>query len=100
MPGGSSLPQFLAEHLGVRNIKRLPSLHVAQILIWADAFQKQWGRPPGQKSGAIAESPGDTWACGDRALRLGSRGLPGGSSLAKCLDQHRRPRNRKKQPLR
>ena len=35
---------------------------------------------------------GENWQAIDRALRAGSRGLPGGSSLAMLLDEQRGPR--------
>ena len=39
-----------------------------------------------------ALSTDETWAGIDNTLRKGRRGLPGGSSLAKLLDKHRRHR--------
>ncbi len=40
-------------------------------------------------TGSIPESDGETWRAIDTALQRGTRGLPGGSSLARLLHQHR-----------
>jgi hypothetical protein len=69
-----------------------------QILAWADAFNARMASWPGQESGAIAEAPGETWLAVDIALRQGCRGLPGGSSLARALAEHRGARNKKALP--
>jgi hypothetical protein len=96
LPGGSSLPQFLAEHCGARPPK-LPPLSVDQILAWADAWHDQSGEWPTAASGTIPGS-GEKWSAIDMALRRGARGLPGGSSLPKLLCEHRGVRNRKQLP--
>ena len=41
------------------------------------------------RSGPISEAPGETWGAVDAALQKGSRGLPGGSSLALLLADKR-----------
>lgn len=77
LPGGSSLPDILG---------RLPChLTVELVRQWADAHRRRTGAWPSKRSGAIPESPGDTWRAIDDALRGGWRGLAGGSSLAKLL---------------
>lgn len=95
LPGGSSLPQVLAEHRGVRNIADLPELSVEQVLAWADAFHKQTGEWPKQKHWpeAIPDSNGETWANVIQAFALGLRGLPRGESLFDLLARHRGVRN-------
>ncbi len=85
---GFSLVQLLARRRGARNPKRLPPLTQKQILAWARSFFKTEARWPSNRSGPIVQSPGDTWRTIDDALRKGSRGLPGGSSLAKLLRKH------------
>jgi hypothetical protein len=46
------------------------------------------------EDGPIADAPiGTSWRQVDNALRLGLRGLPGGSSLAQLLAAHRDVRN-------
>jgi hypothetical protein len=93
LPDGSSLARLLAQRRGVRNRKALPRLTVEGILAWADAHHKRGGEWPGNKSGPIAEAPGETWMAADMALRKGLRGLLGGSSLAMLLAEHRNVRN-------
>jgi hypothetical protein len=63
---------------------------VALILGWADAHHARTGAWPGSGSGPVPEGPaGETWRRVDNALRLGLRGLAGGSSLAQLLEQER-----------
>jgi hypothetical protein len=90
LPGGSSLPRLLAEKRGVRNKQDLPRLTVDKILAWADAHHKRTNGWPTQGSGPIIDSPGDTWKSVEMALVQGLRGLPGGSSLARIINEHRR----------
>ena len=93
--GGSSLARLLAARRGVRNKKGLPHLTVPQILRWADAFHATHGDwpQPKTKSSGIAGTNGETWLAVDTALRVGQRGLPGGSSLPQILADHRGVRN-------
>jgi hypothetical protein len=74
--------------------KSWPKLTVAQILGWADAHHRRTGRWPSCRSGPIPESPGESWAKVDAALRDGMRGLPGGASLALLLAERRGRRTR------
>src|SRR5262249_10741738 len=64
-------------------------LYISQILGWADAFQERTGRWPNLYSGKIWTQRTDNWRRVDSALRLGLRGLPGGSSLARLLAEQR-----------
>lgn len=93
LPPGDSLPRLLARFRGVRNRKGLPPYTIDQILGWADAYYKQHGRWPLNSDGKIADAPGETWMAVEMALGKGLRGLPGGSSLAKLLAEHRGRRN-------
>jgi hypothetical protein len=89
LPGGSSLAQHLAEHRGYRG-----ALTVERILAWADADHAATGRwPTSWLSVAVRGEPGETWPSLDDALREGRRGLPGGTSLAQLLAEHRRAPN-------
>lgn len=90
---GWSLAQLLAEQRGVRNRKRLPKLKIMQILKWADAFYRRTGAWPNLWSGPIEEAPGETWMGVNAALRVGLRGLVGGSSLGMLLAAKRGVRN-------
>jgi superfamily II DNA or RNA helicase len=90
LPAGLSLAKLLAEHRSVRNRLAPPPLELNQILGWVDAFKHRTGRWPKQSSGPLDEVPGETWKSIDFALVKGKRGLPGGSSLARLVEQHRR----------
>jgi hypothetical protein len=96
--GGSSLARLLAQHRGVRNLRELPPLSPQHILAWSDAYHRRTGRWPTSESGPVAEAPGQTWRGVDQALRVGVRGLAGGSSLARLLAQHRHARNAQRLP--
>jgi len=89
LPGGSSLTWLLAEKRGAENAWTRRILSVEQILAWADAFHERTGKWPNQESGPIQEAPGETWNGVNHALQRGSRGLPGGLSLAKLLAAER-----------
>jgi hypothetical protein len=98
LSGGTTLAKLLAAHLGVRNHMDLPPILEEEILAWADAHFQQTGDWPGQHSGKIPEAPGETWLRVETALRDGTRGLPGGSSLAQLLAEHRGKRNLQRLP--
>lgn len=72
---------------------RKPPLTVANILVWADAHKERTGRWPSANSGVIAGVPNETWNGVNLALTTGVRGLPGRSSLAKLLAEHRGKRH-------
>ncbi len=94
-PGGDTLARFLRRH------GRIPVYRpftVAQVLAWADRFHRRHGRWPISKSGPLDGVRGLTWSLVDNALRVGTRGLPGGSSLAQLLEQHRQVPNRRNAP--
>jgi hypothetical protein len=91
--GGSSLARFLEKHRGVRNSRNLPSLTTQKILRWADLHHERTGDWPKDASGPISDAPGETWRAMDAALRKGSRGLSGGSTLAQLLESERGKRN-------
>jgi hypothetical protein len=78
-------------------VARAP-LTVELILGWADAHRARDGRWPQAGSGPVAGAPGETWEAVNRALMRGSRGLPGGSSLASLLAEHRGKRNKARAP--
>jgi hypothetical protein len=69
-------------------------LTIPGILAWADAWRIAFGRWPKSHVGSVArELKGTTWRQVDNALRLGLRGLAGGSSLAQLLAEQRGCRN-------
>jgi len=94
LPGGMTLPQLLQAERGVRNIRRLPSLQPRRILEWADAYRERTGSWQKALSGPIPDSGGESWRRAESALIVGTRGLPGGDSLAQFLTRHRGMRNR------
>ena len=76
---------------------RLP-LSVELILRWADDHRRRTGRWPTADAGNVSGVPGQTWQAVNRALFAGSRGLPGGSSLARLLAARRGKRNKAQAP--
>jgi hypothetical protein len=68
-------------------------LSVPQILAWADERHARTGSWPKRDAGAIPGSLGETWFKVDKALRNGTRALPGGASLARLLEEERGVRN-------
>jgi hypothetical protein len=96
--GGDTLARLLARHRGKRHARELPELWETKILAWADAHRQRTGEWPMYDSGAIADAPGETWTAVNQALRVGSRGLAGGSSLAQLLAEHRARRMHKPAP--
>jgi hypothetical protein len=96
--GGRSLATLLATKRGARNRRNLPVLTVEQVLAWAKAHHGRTGTWPNDKSGAIAQAPGETWRGVDLALKGGYRGLKGGVSLARLLARELGIRNRTNLP--
>jgi hypothetical protein len=89
----SSLFKLLAKHRGVTRHVRKPSLTERQILQWMDLHKKRTGVWPDERSGPIAEAPGETWGMVQKALRHSKRGLTRRSTLAKLLAEYRGVRN-------
>lgn len=98
LPGGSSLAQLLAKERDTRNIQALPELSVEQILRWADAHHQNTAEWPNANSGQVMVEPGEKWSSLDAALMRGTRGLAGGTSLAKLLVERRNIRNKSHLP--
>jgi hypothetical protein len=98
LPGGSSLIRLLAQQRGARNRLATPPLSVEQILAWADAYHRRTGRWPINTSGSIPGTVGETWRTVDKALRRGTRGLRGRSSLFLVLARHRGLRPGRRRP--
>jgi hypothetical protein len=61
-----------------------------QILAWADAHHDRTGKWPSHRSVLVSDVVDETWSGIDTALRLGYCGFPGGDTLARLLDRHRR----------
>jgi hypothetical protein len=88
LQGGTSLARLLAEKRGASQ-RRKRRLSVDQILFWADGHFAERGEWPTGLSGPVARAPGENWGRIDGALRVGCRGLPGGSSLRRILEENR-----------
>jgi hypothetical protein len=70
-----------------------PPLSMDKILEWSDAHHAATGSWPTARSGPVKDSPFDeTWRAIHSALSKGLRGLPGGSTLARLLGEHRNVR--------
>ena len=93
LPGGSSLGRLLAKNRDKTLKSRGPKLTITRILAWADHHHALTGRWPSGSTGPITDAPGESWKTVDEALRIGRRGLPGGSSIAKLLARRGRKRN-------
>jgi hypothetical protein len=91
LPGGSSLARLLATERGASHKSALPKLSVRQIREWAEDHLDRTGLWPDQESGSIPDTP-ETWKAIEAALRLGLRGLRGGSCLAQLLFSRKRAR--------
>jgi len=89
LAAGRSLARLLAQRRGKRHRSDLPKHSIGQILQWADAYYARHGKWPKTKSGPVAGAKGETWSAINAALSSGSRGLPGGSSLAQLLSAKR-----------
>ena len=73
-------------------------LTIELILAWADAHHAATGRWPRIDSGPVRDHPELNWMQVNRALSEGRRGLPGGTSLADLLQEHRGVRNKQNLP--
>jgi hypothetical protein len=93
LTGGTTVVRLLAACRGRFNLQDPPPLMVGEILAWADAWHRRTGAWPVHGSGKIPDAGGATWAAVNKALIDGRRGLPGGSSLARLLEQWRGVRN-------
>lgn len=70
-----------------REAKSTP-LTEEMILRWVKEWHEREGRYPTKRSGEIPGSGGVTWVAIDANLRVGCRGWPGGSSLARFVAKH------------
>ena len=64
-----------------------PRLSCEQILRWAKDHHRRTGQWPKAYSGAIRGTD-ENWTKIENALRLGLRGLEGGTTLSRLLDEH------------
>jgi hypothetical protein len=85
LPGGDSLARLLQRQRGARNIHALPVLSEGEIMSWALAHRRRTGKWPDAKAGRIIGTHHEKWASVHRALRCGTRGLPGNDTLTRVL---------------
>jgi hypothetical protein len=83
LPGGSTLAKLIIQSR-VRRVAATP-LTVARILRMAYDHWHIMNRWPEVNDEPIAGHPGETWSAINTALEQGTRGLPGGVSLAELL---------------
>ena len=98
LPGGISLAWLLYEHWGVLGHMETPPLTEAYIVELAIQHHRRTGRWPRTASGSVHKTPDETWNRIEQALQKGHRSLPGGSSLARLLQQRLNVRNVQEQP--
>lgn len=96
--GGSSLTRLLEERRGYRCPSRRPRLTHRQILASADAHRRRTGGWPTHVSGRVVGTSNETWMGIESALVRGHRGLRGGYSLARLLEDRRGYRNPANRP--
>jgi hypothetical protein len=89
VPVGTTLRQLLDAYWEDRLLVEPSDLNLEQILAWADAYHDVHGNWPIPNAGPIPWAPRTTWRGIDNCLKQGSRGLPGGSSLLRLLEEHR-----------
>jgi hypothetical protein len=90
LTGGTTLGRLLRERRGVLPATMSEPLAIEQILAWADAHHAATGKWPTTQSGSVRSAPeAITWMAIDKGLRIGTRGLPRGSSLRLLLAEHR-----------
>ena len=62
---------------------------ISTVLPGVDLHHARTGTWPKQNSGCVEDAQGEKWANLENALRIGLRGLSGGSSLASLINEHR-----------
>ncbi len=104
LAGGTTLAILLMKRRGARNRLKLPPLSMRQVSNWIKSHHRRTGKWPLVNSGLIREAPGESWVGVDWSLRVGRRGLKGGSSLAlvvrACMPQIDPDRRRNKLTIR
>jgi superfamily II DNA or RNA helicase len=89
LTGKTTLAQLLVTRRGVRSVRYLPPLTEKQVLDWIARHERLTGELPSAKSKWVLNEP-ESWFNLSQSLRLGLRGLTGGSSLAKLRRRHYR----------
>lgn len=87
-PGCSSLTKFIEDNFAdYRNQKNLPHIGEKKLKEWCDRWYKEHDKYPQCTSGEIWDT-GETWSGIRHALKYGTRGFPGRSSLAQFIQEN------------
>jgi hypothetical protein len=89
LPGGSSLSRLLAQERNTHLAKDRYSFTISEVLSLADAYHERYGKWPKDHSGRIPQPFAKFWQRIGGALKRGRYGLPGGTTLARLLNQER-----------
>jgi hypothetical protein len=92
--GGDSLTALLVRRVG-KSRGRREWFRLQQIEGWARSHQRRRSCWPTCRSSDVVDAPGEAWRAVDKALRQGSRGLPGGDSLARLVGRLRASKARR-----
>lgn len=99
LPGNDSLAKLLYRNGEKENLLDKPKLTEQKILSWCVEYHERTGKWPAKSNtNLVPGQPSETWRRLDEALENGSRGLPGGTSLAKLLDRHGKKSNKSNMP--
>ncbi len=85
LPAGLSLPKFREKYRRIPMHCGRPPMSIKKILAWAYTHRARTGRCPNVNAGKLHEAPHENWKAIDQALRIGTRGLLGGTSLYKLM---------------
>src|SRR5262249_40118561 len=77
---------------------RAAAVHRGRCPTWATMYRERTGKWPTPASGPIPEALGETWSRVQSAFVFGTRGLAGGSSLARLLAERAGARPRRSPP--
>ena len=83
LSGDITLTRLLIQYRGIKDVRNLPPYNIEEITGWLRKYAARHGKYPSSKAGTIEDAPEGTWDTLEKALILGNRGLPGGSSLSK-----------------
>src|SRR4051794_26596073 len=72
-------------------LKRPLELH--EVMRWCEIYFQATGEWPTRQSGPVLCAPFETWQAVDSALYEGTRGLPGGQTLALLLQEKKQRRH-------
>jgi len=98
LPPGLSINGLLYKYRSKIDPSQRPDLTIEWILNMAKAYYFMHGKYPNKSCGQAIARYGLSWGAIDAALRNGSGGLQGGSSLSRLLKEHYGARNKQDLP--